>query len=106
MVKLRLKRFGRRNRPYYRLNAMDQRASRDGRVIEELGWFDPLVADGGKQSDLKNDRISYWISVGAQPSGTVADLLRKTGFELPERLKVASGKKLMKESKKKGKKAE
>ncbi|MFA9477502.1 30S ribosomal protein S16 [Phycisphaerales bacterium AB-hyl4] len=98
MVKLRLKRFGRRNRPYYRLNAMDQRAARDGRVIEELGWFDPLAADG-KQHELKTDRIQYWFSVGAQPSGTVADLLRKSGYDLPERLKKTSGKKLMKEKK-------
>ncbi|MDG1837775.1 MAG: 30S ribosomal protein S16 [Phycisphaerales bacterium] len=76
MVVLRLKRLGRRHRPFYRLNAMDKRAPRDGRVIEELGWFDPLVADD-KQLCLKADRIKYWLSVGAQPSDTVRTLLKR-----------------------------
>tara|TARA_B110000495_G_C22690751_1_gene407204 strand:+ start:276 stop:479 length:204 start_codon:yes stop_codon:yes gene_type:complete len=55
---------------------MDQRAPRDGRVIEELGWFDPLVADE-KQLNFKADRIKYWLSVGAQPSDTVRGLLKR-----------------------------
>jgi small subunit ribosomal protein S16 len=55
---------------------MDKRAPRDGRVIEELGWFDPLVADD-KQLCLKADRIKYWLSVGAQPSDTVRTLLKR-----------------------------
>ena len=76
MVVLRLKRLGRKHRPFYRLNAMDQRAPRDGRVIEELGWFDPLVADE-KQLNFKADRIKYWLSVGAQPSDTVRGLLKR-----------------------------
>lgn len=76
MVVLRLKRLGRKHRPFYRLNAMDQRAPRDGRVIEELGWFDPLVAED-KQLCLKADRIKYWLSVGAQPSNTVRGLLKR-----------------------------
>jgi small subunit ribosomal protein S16 len=76
MVVLRLKRMGRKHRPFYRLNAMDQRAPRDGRVIEELGWFDPLVADE-KQLNFKADRIKYWLSVGAQPSDTVRGLLKR-----------------------------
>ena len=76
MVVLRLKRMGRRHRPFYRLNAMDQRAPRNGRVIEELGWFDPLV-DDDKQLNFKADRIKYWLSVGAQPSDTVRGLLKR-----------------------------
>jgi small subunit ribosomal protein S16 len=76
MVVLRLKRLGRRHRPFYRLNAMDQRAPRNGRVIEELGWFDPLV-DDDKQLNFKADRIKYWLSVGAQPSDTVRGLLKR-----------------------------
>ncbi len=76
MVVLRLKRMGRRHRPFYRLNAMDKRAPRDGRVIEELGWFDPLV-DDDKQLNFKADRIKYWLSVGAQPSDTVRGLLKR-----------------------------
>ena len=76
MVVLRLKRLGRRHRPFYRLCAMDQRVSVDGRAIEELGWFDP-VAPEDKQVSLKVDRIQYWLSVGAQPSSTVKSILRK-----------------------------
>jgi|TARA_B100000959_G_scaffold145786_1_gene153099 small subunit ribosomal protein S16 len=55
---------------------MDRRAPRNGRVIEELGWFDPLVEDD-KQLNLKADRIKYWLSVGAQPSDTVRGLLKR-----------------------------
>ena len=80
MVVLRLKRLGRRHRPFYRLCAMDQRVSVDGRAIEELGWFDP-VAPEDKQSSLKVDRINYWLSVGAQPSDTVKSLLRRNDVD-------------------------
>jgi len=87
MVVLRLKRLGRTHRPFYRLNAMDQRSPRDGRVIEDLGWFDP-VAPEDKQLNLKAERIDYWLSVGAQPSDTVKGLLRRINIE------PKSGKKL------------
>ena len=80
MVVIRLKRMGRRHRPFYRVNAMDKRAPRDGRVIEELGWFDP-VAPEDKQIKLKADRIKYWLSVGAQPSDTVRSLLKKSDID-------------------------
>lgn len=79
MVRIRLKRFGRRNRPFYRLNAIDQRNQRDGKVIEELGSYDPRAEDGKKTADWKTERIQYWLSKGAQPSGTVAGLLKKAG---------------------------
>ena len=81
MVVLRLKRLGRTHRPFYRLSAMDKRAPRNGRVIEELGWYDPVTTDPEKQISFKVDRIDYWLSVGAQPSRTVASLLRKLGCE-------------------------
>ncbi|TVQ57986.1 MAG: 30S ribosomal protein S16 [Phycisphaerales bacterium] len=87
MVVIRLKRMGRTHRPFYRVNAMDKRAPRNGRVIEELGWFNPLAADD-KQIELKIDRINYWLSVGAQPSETVASLLRRVDCD------PKSGKKL------------
>ncbi|MGI9014832.1 MAG: 30S ribosomal protein S16 [Phycisphaerales bacterium] len=76
MVVLRLKRLGRTHRPFFRLNAIDKRAPRDGRVIEELGWYDP-VAKNGDQMSINVERVNYWLSVGAQPSRTVASLLRK-----------------------------
>ncbi|MCP4590572.1 MAG: 30S ribosomal protein S16 [bacterium] len=79
-VRLRLKRFGRRHRPFYRFTAIDQRRARDGRPIEELGYFDPLVADPEQQVKLKRERIEYWLSVGAQPSRTVRNLLKKNGI--------------------------
>ena len=79
-VKLRLKRTGRRHLPCYRLNAVDSRAPRDGRVIEELGLYDPLQKDPEKQINFKRERIEYWLSVGAQPSETVANLLEKAGI--------------------------
>ena len=81
MVKLRLKRLGRRHRPYYRLNAIDQRSPRDGRSIEELGTYDPLESDESKQFECNEERVKYWISVGAQPSETVAALLKKAGVD-------------------------
>ena len=79
-VKLRLKRTGRRHLPCYRLNAVDSRAPRDGRVIEELGLYDPLQKEVDKQINFKRERVEYWLSVGAQPSDTVANLLEKAGI--------------------------
>ncbi|MEE9211144.1 MAG: 30S ribosomal protein S16 [Phycisphaeraceae bacterium] len=81
VVKLRLKRFGRRHRPFYRLNAMDQRAARDSQVIEQLGFYDPIEKDTAKAVKLNEDRIKYWLSVGAQPSDTVRSLLKKAGID-------------------------
>ena len=82
MVTLRLKRFGRRHLPYYRLNAIDSRRPRDGKPIEELGVYDPLQKDQAKAVQFKTDRVKYWLGVGAQPSETVTSLLRKAGIEV------------------------
>ena len=72
--------MGRRHRPFYRINAMDKRAPRDGRVIEHLGWYDPIAPDD-RQLSVKIDRVDYWLSVGAQPSRTVATLLKRVGCD-------------------------
>jgi len=80
-VRLRLKRLGNTHRPFYRLTAVDQRRQRDGRVIEELGTYDPLDKDEAKQVKLKAERCAYWLSVGAQPSETAAGLLKKAGLD-------------------------
>ena len=85
MVRIRLKRMGRRHRPAYRLTAVDGRASRDGRVLEELGYYDPAHKDAAMQCNLKKERIEHWLSVGAQPSDTARDLLRKIGIPLAAR---------------------
>jgi len=79
-VRIRLKRFGRRHRSFYRLSAVDSREPRDGKVIEELGWYDPEAKDPEKQASLKGERIGYWLGQGAQPSDTVADLLKRHGI--------------------------
>lgn len=88
MVRLRLTRMGRTHRPFYRLNAVEKRTQRDGKIIENLGWYDPVARDESKQVQLKTDRIKHWLSVGAQPSETVADLLAKHNIIDPEQRKA------------------
>jgi small subunit ribosomal protein S16 len=73
--------MGRSNAAFYRLNAIDSRSPRDGRVIEELGYYDPRNKDKEKQFVAKIDRCQYWLSVGAVPSETVSSLLKKSGIE-------------------------
>lgn len=80
-VKLRLKRMGRSNHAFFRLNAMDSRSPRDGRVIEELGYYDPKNKDKEKQFVANIDRCKYWLDTGAVPSETVSSLLKKKGLE-------------------------
>lgn len=75
-VKIRLKRFGTKKRPYYRIVVMDSRAPRDGRTLEEVGLYHPIEVED-KQVVLKADRIKEWISKGAQPTATVKKLLNK-----------------------------
>jgi small subunit ribosomal protein S16 len=79
-VKLRLQRLGRTHKSFFRLSAMDSRKPRDGRVIEELGWYDPHIKNEEEQTELNRERIEYWLSVGAQPSETVGNLLKKNGI--------------------------
>ena len=79
-VKIRMKKLGRNRRPFFRICAMDSRAPRDGKVIEELGLYDPLVKEVDARATLKGDRIAYWLSVGAQPSDKVAVLIKKYGL--------------------------
>ncbi len=80
MVRLRLKRMGRRNRAFFRLCAFDAREERDGRSIEQLGTYDPMEKDEEKKVVLKRERIEYWLSVGAQPTETVASILKKNNI--------------------------
>jgi small subunit ribosomal protein S16 len=76
-VRIRMKLMGRKHRPYFRIVAIDARQPRDGRIIEELGSYDPMVKNTDERYKLKLDRIDYWTSVGAQPSENVAVLIRK-----------------------------
>ncbi len=89
MVRIRLKRFGRPHRPFYRIAAMDQRSARDSKTIEEIGVFDPLEKDKAKQITLDADRAKYWISVGAQPTETVASLFKRAGVDAKSGTPVA-----------------
>ncbi len=76
-VRIRMKMLGRKHRPYYRIVAIDRRQPRDGRVIEELGSYDPMIKNTDERVKLKPDRIKYWMSVGAMPSENVAMLMKK-----------------------------
>jgi small subunit ribosomal protein S16 len=79
-VKLRLMRMGRRHRPFFRLNAIESRNPRDGRILEKLGHYDPIEKDPAKQIVLNKERIEYWIGLGAVPSDTVAELIARIGI--------------------------
>ena len=78
-VVIRMKRMGRKNREYYRICATDRRSPRDGRVIEEIGTYDPHVSETDARCTLDNARIAHWLSVGAQPSDAVRVLIKKYG---------------------------
>ncbi len=83
-VKLRLKRFGRLNHPTYRVVAADSRSPRDGRIIEALGYYLPLMPRAAEQLKLNADRVTYWLSVGAQPSETVTSMIKRSGIAMPQ----------------------
>jgi small subunit ribosomal protein S16 len=74
-VRIRLQRFGSKKRPYYRIVSADSRAKRDGRFLEQVGTYDPMQKP--HKVTFKQERMDYWISVGAQPSDTVASLFRR-----------------------------
>jgi small subunit ribosomal protein S16 len=76
-VRIRMKMLGRKHRPYFRIVAIDHRQPRNGRIIEELGSYDPMIRNTDDRVKLKPDRIKYWMSVGAKPSERVATLLKK-----------------------------
>ena len=92
-VRIRLSRWGRRNAPFFRVVVADSRSRRDGRNIEQVGWFDPSTGrDGQRSRELKliRSRVEYWLAVGAQPSSRVAWLLSQAGLlpEQPKRFSV------------------
>ncbi len=76
-VKIRLKRIGAKKAPYYRVVVADARAPRDGRFIEEIGTYNPLVDPAEVKIDV--EKAKQWIQNGAQPTETVRSLLKKTG---------------------------
>lgn len=74
-VKIRLKRMGSKNNPFFRMVVADERAPRDGRYIEQIGYYNPLTKD----LKVENERAQEWLGHGAQPSDTVRELLKKSG---------------------------
>ncbi len=80
-VKIRLKRFGTRKRPYYRMVVMDTRAPRDGRAIEEVGLYHPIEPEE-EQIRIDEPRIRDWLQRGARPSPTVRRLLNKKDVQI------------------------
>ena len=75
--------MGRRHRPFFRICAIDSRRPRDGRPIEELGYYDPMSRNPETQTMIDVSRTRYWLSVGAQPSDKVQALLRKLKVKKP-----------------------
>jgi small subunit ribosomal protein S16 len=68
--------MGRRHRPFFRINAIESRTPRDGRILEKLGHYDPLEKDADKQYVLNKERIEFWMSQGAIASDTVAEIIK------------------------------
>jgi len=87
VVRIRLKRMGRRHRPFFRICAMDARAPRDGKSIEDLGFYDPMAPDDGEKIRVNKERVEYWLRVGAQPTEKTRVLLKKVGVAFPEKSK-------------------
>ncbi|MCR5605510.1 MAG: 30S ribosomal protein S16 [Treponema sp.] len=79
MVKLRLKKFGTKARPYYRIVVQDSRKPRDGETIEEIGVYHPIDSEEN-QIAFDAERAKYWLSVGAQPTDTVKKIFNKKGL--------------------------
>ncbi|HYZ00937.1 MAG TPA: 30S ribosomal protein S16 [Candidatus Binatia bacterium] len=77
MVKIRLRRMGAKRRPFYRLVVADSRSPRDGRFIEQLGYYDPLTEPATVKID--EDKVAQWLSRGAQPSESARTLLKQQG---------------------------
>jgi len=76
MVRIRLARGGTKKRPYYRVVVADKRCKRDGRYLEHIGFYNPMVSDN--RFEVDSERLKYWISVGAQPTDRVNKLIKKS----------------------------
>jgi small subunit ribosomal protein S16 len=76
-----MKMMGRKHRQFFRICATDSRSPRDGKVLEELGTYDPMVSDTDARVTLNGERVNYWLSVGAQPSEKVKVFIKKYGTD-------------------------
>ncbi|MBN2019588.1 MAG: 30S ribosomal protein S16 [Sedimentisphaerales bacterium] len=80
-VKIRMSRQGRRHRPFFRINVIDSRTPRDGKIIEKLGHYDPLEKNTEKELVLDIERVKYWLDKGAIPSDAVSEILLRSGLK-------------------------
>lgn len=87
-VRIRLKRMGRKNRPFWRICVFDGRTRRDGETIEDLGFYDTLANDPAKVMSIDAERAKYWLSVGAKPSEIVRQILKRAGVTKTAAAKV------------------
>jgi len=76
LVRIRLKRFGSKNQPQWRVVVSDSKMPRDGRFIEEIGYYNPLHAD--EKIEVNQARLDYWLGLGAQPTETLRTLLKRS----------------------------
>jgi small subunit ribosomal protein S16 len=80
-LKIRMSRQGRRHRPFFRINVIDSRTPRDGRIVEKLGHYDPLEKSTEKNIVLDLERVKYWLDKGAIPSDAVSEILLRKGIK-------------------------
>lgn len=83
MVIIRLSRGGAKARPFYNIVVADKRNRRDGRFIERIGFYNPLAKGGEEPLRIAQDRLTYWMGVGAQPSDTVERLIKQVAKAAP-----------------------
>lgn len=84
-TKIRLARAGAKKKPFYRIVVANSTAPRDGDFLEKVGTYNPLLVEDSKVV-IKSDRVSYWLSCGAQPTDRVAKFIKDAGISLPEHL--------------------
>ena len=86
-----MKRLGRKHRPYFRIVAIDHHQPRDGRVIEELGSYDPMIKNTDERVRLLPEHVKYWMSVGAKPSENVEILIKKYMAKMEQKAAEPAG---------------
>jgi small subunit ribosomal protein S16 len=79
-TRIRLKRIGSRGNPFYRIDVFDAHSPRDGKSLETLGTYDPRAEKDADKTQLKRDRVVYWLDLGATPTETVRNLFKKSGI--------------------------
>ncbi len=81
-TKIRLKRFGTKKRPFYRIVVVDSRAPRDGRALDEVGLYHPIETNESDQVRFDEEKVRQWLQKGAQPTDTVRKLLNRSDFHV------------------------